>query len=235
MDAKIAALGARTRRPGHDTTVRVRHQKPQQRLTKKQLAAREREREQVPQYPGWVPSEKECRREECTNTFLPAAPAQAYCCTDCRDEAVRGQRRITDKRKREKRKQRRQVERGDWQTPRECGLDNCTVRFVPEHPKSRYCSPEHRDEALRSQKARSARRHYRPAVSPDTQQVIAEIDALEERMGERLPELGRDYLVILWQRVNSDPACPQHIYDRLERLLGLPAEGGSTMQPVDAR
>lgn len=229
MDRKIAELGASARRPGHDTTVRVRHQEPQRRRTKKQLA----QEEETPQYPGWVPREKECRRDGCSEIFLPSAPAQAYHSAECRDEAVRGQRRITDKRKRRKRKEREEAARGGKPVTRECALEGCEEEFVPEHSRSSYHSPECRAEALRKQKRRSA--HRVPEPSPDTQQAIAEIDALEQRMGGRLPELGRDYLILLWQRVQSDPACPPHVFDRLERLLGLPAEGGSTMQPVDAR
>lgn len=222
MNARIAALAERNRRAGHDPTVRVRHVKPEPRTTPKK-------RRRAPSvadtgYPGWTPTERECRRDGCDVMFVPSMPSQAYHSIECRDEAVRAQRRVTDKGKRERRAKRLEEARGP--RTRVCALDGCDVEFEPPYPRSLYCSPEHSDEArLRSRR----RSQSRIAVSPDTRRVIEEIERLERELGGRLPELARDYLVLLWKKVNEDPDCPPHVYDRLEHMLGLPPARGSTI------
>lgn len=225
MNARIAEVAARNRRAGHNNKVHVRHVKPEPRTTAKK-------RRRAPSaaatgYPGWTPSERECRREGCTVVFMPGMPSQAYCSTECRDEATRAQRRVTDKGKRERRHKRLAEARGGPRV-RVCALPGCGKEFEPPYPRSLYCSPEHTDAARRKSRRRS---EQRPTVSADTRRVIEEIERLERELGGRLPDLARDYLVFLWKRVNEDPDCPAHVYDRLERLLGLPAVPASTIAP----
>jgi hypothetical protein len=199
------------------------------------VAQRKRQQE-IPEYPGWVPKEKECRREGCSITFMPKAPAAAYCSIACRDEAVRGQRRVTDKTKRARRKQIELAEREGRPLTRTCALEGCDVEFVPEHPRSAYCSVEHRNESTQILKARSRARKQgkTPPLMPTsaTKQAVELIDAAARATpGEASPE-AQDYIAHLWKRVNEDPDCPPHVYDRLERLLGVTPEG-STMPRAD--
>lgn len=222
MNERIAKLAERNRREGYTSEVKVRHVKPEPRPRAK--------RRRAPSvadtgYPGWTPTERECRREGCDVRFVPSMPSQAYHSIECRNEAVRAQRRRTDKGKRERRKVRVEEARGGART-RTCALGGCEVEFEPPFPRSLYCSPEHSQEARLKSRRRSERRL---TVSAETSRVIDEIDRLERSLNGRLPELGRDYLVLLWQKVNKDPECPPHVYDRLERLLGLPAADGSTI------
>src|SRR5581483_231845 len=150
LEERIAqglASGTLQPRPGHNAEVRVRRVKPTPRpKTKKPPAG----------YTGFQPSEKVCRREGCTNTFTATAPATAYCSIDCRDEAVRAQRRRTDHGKRKRARERQERESGPIK--RTCALDGCDREFVPEHPRSSYCSPEHRAEATHIIKVRARAR-----------------------------------------------------------------------------
>lgn len=221
MNERIAALGARERaaRPDFDNTVHVRHVDPE---------PRRRGREKAPQYPGWRPSERVCRREDCADTFLPEHPAQAYCTAECQRLVDRGKRRVSEAVYREKKRR----ERRAGPSIRVCALEGCGVEFEPDQPRTRYHSEECKREAQREQKRASAKRKTRPA--PITEEAIAEIKALERRCRDSgLNAMQTEYLVLLWKQVNEDPACPSHVYERLERLLGLTGET-STMPTADA-
>lgn len=158
--------------------------------------------------------------------FLPPAPAAAYCSAECRDEATRAQRRETDKGKRKRRREREEAERDGKPVTRTCALEGCDAEFVPATPRSSYCSTEHRAEATRIIKARNrarARGEIPPAMPTSaTQQAVALIERADEATGgEPVGLESAEYIAHLWKRVNEDPDCPPHIYDRLERLLGL--------------
>jgi hypothetical protein len=236
LDRRIAEVGKRNRRAGHDTTVRIRHQKPQKRITPKERERQLAERAAGMGYQGWKPREKTCRREACAKTFLPTAPAQAYCTPECRDLAEREQRASASE-QRSARRERRERPSDEEAATRICRLDGCEVEFTPTSNRQAYCTPEHSDEARAKQKRRSYERSKGPVVGQDTAEAIAEIERLEKRLAGKLkvlPELQREYLVLLWTRVNRDPACPAHVYDRLERVLDLPAAEGSTIPAPDA-
>lgn len=186
----------------------------------------------APAYPGFDTSEKVCRRDGCDVVFRPTAPAAAYCSEDCKAEATRSQRRVTDKGKRERRRQRQATNGGP--VKRMCALEGCDREFVPEHPRSSYCSPEHRVEATRIIKERNRAKargeEPRPMPTSATQQAISQIDAAFDATGGEPVGLSRaEYVTHLWKRVNEDPDCPPHVYDRLERLLGVTTDEGSTM------
>lgn len=189
-----------------------------------------------PAYPGFSTAEKVCRRDGCDKRFKPTAPADAYCSEDCKGEAIRAQRRRTDKGKRERARKRQKANGGP--ITRKCALEGCDREFKPETPRASYCSSAHRAEATRIIKARNrakARGEKLPEMPTSaTQQAIQQIDAaFEATGGEEVGLSTAEYVTHLWKRVNEDPDCPPHVYDRLERLLGVPPDEASTM-PGDA-
>jgi hypothetical protein len=221
----VARIVARenARREGYDPTLVVRHQPPEPR--------RDKEKERPPEYPGWRPREKQCRH--CEEPFMPNAPAQAYCSPACHAIAGRAQRRITDKGKRERRKARELAARNGKPRTRTCRLPGCDKEFVPPFPRSAYCSQKCKAEALRlSNNAYQRRRHRRP--SEQTQEAMLELEELEGRLhGAELDPLQREYVVMLWRRINEDINAPEFVYSRLEMILGL-SDGPQTRPVVPA-
>lgn len=227
LDDAIAnglASGKLKPRAGHNAAVRVRRVKPSPRSKSAKPASG---------YAGLQSVEKECRRDGCDVVFMPTAPAAAYCSLDCRDEAIRAQRRRTDRGKRKRARERQQ--RGAGPIKRTCALDGCDREFVPEHPRSSYCSQDHRNEATQIIKARARARERgeepAPMVTSATRQAIDQINAAATATGDGPVALdAAEYIGHLWNRVQEDPDCPQHVFDRLERLLGV-TDDGSTITP----
>jgi hypothetical protein len=165
---------------------------------------------------------------------MPTAPLQLYHAPACQLQAERQHRRTTAAEKRDRRKARLEAQLGEPVThrgnplKRTCGLPGCDIEFIPKHHRERYCSPEHRTEGKRKLKrdhARRARGVLAPPAHPTsaTREAIASIEGLA-------PPTDLEYVVTLWRRINEDGDCPEHVYDRLERILGLrpdldPAKG----------
>jgi hypothetical protein len=100
------------------------------------------------------------------------------------------------------------------------------MRALP-HPRAggvvrrAYCSQKCKAEALRlSNNAYQRRRFKRP--SEQTQEAMLELEELEGRLdGAELDPLQREYVVMLWRRINEDINAPEFVYSRLEMILGL--------------
>jgi hypothetical protein len=205
LNERVQALVARTPRR-HSSEVVVRHVAPAPRAVP----------EPEDPYPGWIATPKQCRREGCGKTFMPKAPSQAYCGKFCLDEATRAGRRRTDKAWRAK----RAAQRGPLQ--RTCALPGCNNIFHPPAARSAYCCAEHRAEATRRIKHRSSNGNGNGKPTSATAAAVIQIEAADRAMnGQPVPAMAREYIASLWKRVNEDPNCPEHCFDRLERLLGL--------------